>query len=181
MAEVVKYGIIRDAPLLDGLAAQAAALRALEPGTLEAVIARCCRIKADVVGLDEREGGVRAILNFGHTLGHALEACAGYGTILHGEAVSIGMAFAARLSARIAGLPPADADRWARLLETFGLPVRAPAGLRWTAVRKAMAADKKTSGGRLRFVLAKKQGWAEPGFEVPESALEEAWRDVGGQ
>jgi 3-dehydroquinate synthase len=174
LAEVVKYGVIRDAGFFAQLEKQRAPLAASDPGALEPVIARCCEIKADVVRLDEREGGLRAILNFGHTLGHALEQATGYGRYLHGEAVAMGMAFAARLSAAVKGFPPADCARVTDLLGALGLPVRVP-GLNWADVRRAMQVDKKTVSRGLRFVLVETLGRAVPGCEAPESALRDAW------
>ena len=124
LAEVVKYGAIRDAAFFAWLEAHADALAARDPAALAEAIDVCCRIKAGVVARDERETGERAHLNFGHTFGHAIETGAGYGEWLHGEAVAAGMVLAARLSARIAALPPADAERIVALLARLGLPAR---------------------------------------------------------
>jgi 3-dehydroquinate synthase len=181
MAEVIKYGAIADAALLAELEACADAIRALEAAALEPIIARCCALKAEVVAEDEREGGRRAILNFGHTLGHAIEAWAGYGGVRHGEAVGIGMAFAARVSVSATGLPPEGAAAIDRALDRHGLPRRAPAGLTWARARAGMTVDKKTVGGRLKWVLLPRLGAALPGCEVEEAVLEEAWRYVGGE
>ncbi len=181
MAEVIKYGWIRDADLLETVERDAPRLRSLDPAALEAIVARCCAIKADVVTRDEREGGLRAILNFGHTFGHALEACAGYGALLHGEAVAIGMVFAARLSERLAGLAPGSTEVLERQLRAFDLPVRAPRGTDGARLRAAMAADKKSSAGQVRWVLASAPGQATPGHVAPDEAREEAWRYVSGQ
>jgi len=142
------------------------------------VVARCCECKAEVVRLDERESGLRAILNFGHTLAHAIEQAAGYGKFLHGEAVAFGMAYAAALSVSVAGLSNEAAERIIRLLEKFGLPA-AVSGLNWSAVRRAMKTDKKNAGGTVRFVLAREIGRAEPGIEVSEELLEEVWNVIG--
>ncbi|MBP7274980.1 MAG: 3-dehydroquinate synthase [Kiritimatiellae bacterium] len=181
MAEVVKYGWIRDADLLVTLERDCARLKALDPAALEPVVARCCAIKADVVARDEREGGLRAILNFGHTFGHALEAGSGYGALLHGEAVAIGMVFAARLSERIAGLAAGSTAALERQLRAFDLPVRAPRGADGARLRAVMTADKKSAGGRVRWVLAREPGRAEPGYAAPDEAIEEAWRYVSGE
>lgn len=177
LAEVVKYGIIWDAPFFARLEKHAHELLARDIGLLEQVVARCCEIKAEVVALDERETGPRAILNFGHTLGHALEKVDGYGRWLHGEAVSIGMHFAVRLSSRVQGFPVAEADRVALLLERLGLPVRPAPGdsAGWPAVASAMLADKKTVARRPRFVLAKKIGSVIFDCEVNDEALVETW------
>ena len=174
LAEVIKYGIIRDAAFFDQLEQQADGLRAGDPALLESVIAHCCRIKAEVVRLDERERSLRAILNFGHTLGHALEQAAGYGRYLHGEAVGLGMAYAAELSVRRLGLAPGEAGRVRRLLRAVGLPVEKPE-LEWEAVRRAMGVDKKAQDRALRFVLAERLGAVRAGCEVPDDMLKEAW------
>jgi 3-dehydroquinate synthase len=174
LAEVVKYGVIADAELFDRLERDAGLLMKRDPGTLEEVVARCCAIKAKVVSKDERESGPRAILNFGHTLGHAVEQATDYGMFLHGEAVAIGMAFSSRLSASVTGLAKKDAERILKLLETFGLPVRLPPGLAWKALRVGMGTDKKTLGGIPRFVLVERMGQAVYGRTVDEAELEQA-------
>lgn len=174
LAEVVKYGVIRDAALFAALESDADRLRAADPALLKGVIAQCCRIKADVVGADERESGLRAILNFGHTLAHAIEHAAGYGRFLHGEAVSIGMVYAARLSVELKGFAARDCARLEALLEKLGLPVRAPA-CEWQDIRGAMALDKKVAGRTPRFVLAEAIGRVAFGCEVPEELLRDTW------
>ena len=176
LAEVVKYGVIRDAALFRLLERRAAGVLACDRALMDRVIARCCAIKAEVVGADEREGGVRAILNFGHTLGHALENAAGYVGLLHGEAVAAGMAYAAWLSSRLCGLPAGDVARLAALLRAFGLPDSAR-GLRatWPGLVRAMALDKKASGRVPRFVLADRIGRARHGVEVTPALMKEAW------
>jgi 3-dehydroquinate synthase len=177
LAEVIKYGVIYDAPLFARLEQQVTTL-ARDEAALAAIVARSCAIKAEVVGQDERESGLRAILNFGHTLGHALEKVAGYGTFLHGEAVGVGMAFAARVSARVQGLPGDQVERVVALIRQAGLPVQAP-GYAWSALRQAMEVDKKSSGGQPRFVLADRIGHVAWGCVVPEAVLEEAWHAGG--
>jgi len=175
LAEVVKYGVIRDAALFRRLEVQAAGLVAGDARLLGPMVARCCEIKADVVARDEREGGLRAILNFGHTLGHAVEQATGYRRYLHGEAVSLGMVFAARVSVRAAGLKPGDAARLEALLAALGLPVRQPR-LAWQRIRGAMAVDKKSAGGLPRWVLARGIGRVQWGCEVPEAVLRGIWQ-----
>ncbi len=177
LAEVVKYGVIWDASFFCLLEKHAEAILARDPVWLEKIVARCCEIKAEVVAMDEREMGPRAILNFGHTLGHALEKVDGYGRWLHGEAVAIGMAYAARLSATVSGFPGAEANRVVSLMEQLGLPVRVASGgaIPWAALRDAMMSDKKTLKKRPRFVLAKKLGSVVTGCEVEETVLGEAW------
>lgn len=174
MAEVIKYGVIRDAALFERLERDIEALISGDAAGLEAVVARCCEIKADVVSRDEREDGLRAILNFGHTAGHAVEQVTGYSRYLHGEAVAIGMVYAARLSARVLGLSEREVERITALVRRAGLPTVAPE-LNWAEIRRAMAVDKKGKGGTPRFVLARNIGVVEYGMEVPEAVLEECW------
>jgi len=152
LAEVIKYAPIADAALLDWLEANLDALLAGDSEALAHAVQRSCEIKAEVVGEDERESGRRAILNFGHTFGHAIEAGLGYGQWLHGEAVACGMVIAATLSADLGLVPAAWAERIARLVERAGLPVQAPdlGADRWFEL---MAVDKKAEGGDIRYVL----------------------------
>ncbi len=172
LSEVIKYGVIYDARLFARLERELPALLRRRPSLLAAVVSRCCEIKAEVVAADEKETGLRAILNFGHTVGHALEAISKYGKYLHGEAVSIGQVAAARLSSQVSGLPVSEAGRIARLLARAGLPVKLELG---TAERAqalaAMKLDKKVSDGRIKFVLARRLGRVEFGQEVPEPVL----------
>ena len=177
LAEVVKYGVIWDATFFHWLETHAVALAERDLAILETTVARCCEIKAEVVAMDEREIGPRAILNFGHTLGHALEKVDGYGRWLHGEAVAVGMHYAARLSAKTGEFPVADADRTAALLERLGLPIRPKHGEvpDWALLREAMASDKKTLKKRPRFVLARRLGSVVIGCEVDDSILTEVW------
>jgi 3-dehydroquinate synthase len=173
LAEVIKYGIISDAPLFERLERDMPRLLRRDARVLADVVARCCELKAEVVRQDETETGLRAILNFGHTIGHAIENISGYGKYLHGEAISIGQAAAAKLSVELAGLPAEDAERIEKLLIRAGLPaaiaLSAPARARLMA---AMRLDKKVSAGKVKFVLARRIGRAEPGFEVPPGLLE---------
>ncbi len=180
LAEVAKYGVIRDAELVTALENGAERLAARDPALLEDIVARCCQIKADIVAGDEREAGERAILNFGHTLGHALEKTSGYGRLSHGEAVALGMAYALRLSVAAAGLLPDAAERATALLARLGLPIRPNAkGARdeWTALRAAMGTDKKSRDGHPRFVLAETLGRARPGCETDESVLRRVYEE----
>jgi 3-dehydroquinate synthase len=172
LAEVIKYGIISDAALFKRLERDLPALLERDPKTLASVVARCCELKAQVVREDETEGGLRAILNFGHTIGHALEAISHYGKFLHGEAISIGQVAAAQLSAQTLGLPQTDVARITALLQRSGLPIRT--SLTAPQRRKlldAMRLDKKTSAGQLKFVLARKIGQVEFGQQVPPPLL----------
>ena len=159
LAEVIKYGPIADMAFLDWIEANIDALRACEPAALAHAVKRSCQIKADVVGQDEREAGLRAILNFGHTFGHAIEAGMGYGAWLHGEAVGAGMVMAANLSARLGMITWDDADRIERLVARAGLPTRGPA---WSAEEYLahMRLDKKAESGQIRFVLLDAMGSA---------------------
>jgi len=178
LAEVVKYGIIWDAEFFALLEDNVPNLLERDQRLLEDVVARCCEIKAEVVARDEKESGLRAILNFGHTLAHAIENVAGYGAYLHGEAVSIGMAYAARLSLLLRGLPAEDAERIVRVLADLGLPVVMSGGADagdWNRMRTAMSSDKKAVASVPRFVLADSIGSVAFGCEVAESALSEAF------
>ena len=151
LAEVAKYGVIADAGFFAWLEDHIEDLLAKDSGALRHAVRRSCEIKAQVVALDEREQGQRAILNFGHTFGHAIEAVTGYRRYLHGEAVAIGMVMAMRLSVQLGRAPGADAERLRRLLDRAGLPLDAP--LEPSPILAAMALDKKVIDGRLRLVL----------------------------
>jgi len=178
MAEVIKYGIIRDADLFSMLEREQERIVALENEPIMNLVRRSCEIKADVVRVDERESGVRAILNFGHTLGHAIEKVGGYGTRLHGEAISAGMMYAAMLSESRCGFSSQDRERLARLLQAFTLPV-SYAEDDWDSLFTAMTADKKAQNAVPYFVLADRVGNAKLPEEVPEEVLHEiftAWR-----
>ncbi len=157
LAEVVKYGVIRDAEFFGFLESNYETLLKPGSGELTSAIERSCEIKADVVGADETEQGTRAILNFGHTFGHAIEALSGYGTFRHGEAVAMGMAMAAEFSTILGLCSVRDSDRIKGLLRSFGLPVEQP-GIEAAAFIDAMRGDKKVSGGELRFVLVTEVG-----------------------
>jgi 3-dehydroquinate synthase len=159
LAEVIKYGPIADMGFLGWLEQNMDALLAREPAALAHAVKRCCEIKAHVVGVDEREGGLRAILNFGHTFGHAIEAGLGYGAWLHGEAVACGMVLAADLSASLGLVPVSLADRVTRLVERAGLPITAPA-LPLAQWFHLMSVDKKAADGAIRFVLLDAPGSA---------------------
>lgn len=179
LAEVIKYGIIRDAALFGRLEKDLDLLLKRDPTALAAIVARCCEIKADVVARDEREGGLRAILNFGHTIGHALEAISGYGKFLHGEAISIGQVAAARLSTALTGLPERDTQRIRALFHRVGLPV----AIRLSApqlvkLMQAMRLDKKVSGGRIQFVLAGRIGKVEPGHQAPPALIAKVLKEM---
>ena len=153
-------------------------LLAHDDATLSAVIARCCRIKAKVVGQDEKEEGLRAILNFGHTIGHGLEAISRYGKYLHGEAISIGQMAAARISSSLCGLPAADVDRMASLFTHAGLPTGVK--LNTAQAQSLLAAiklDKKVVGGDVKFVLAKRIGKVITSQNVPDKLVLQTLHD----
>jgi 3-dehydroquinate synthase len=179
LAEVIKYGIISDAAMFARLESQLPGLLQQDQEILMEVIARCCEIKAEVVGQDETETGLRAILNFGHTIGHAIEAVCGYGKYLHGEAISIGQVAAARLSVELCGLPIQDARRIENLFVRAGLPTR----IRLTAAQRtkilaAMRLDKKVSGGAIKFVLARRLGEVQPGFDAGPERIEKVLSEL---
>jgi 3-dehydroquinate synthase len=170
LAEVVKYGAIRDAAFFDWLERNMRALREREDDALAHAIHESCRVKAEIVAADERETGERALLNFGHTFGHAIETATGYGTWLHGEAVGTGMLLASRLSERVCGLPAAERLRVEALVAAAGLPTVAPtlAIDRWLDL---MGRDKKVEHGRMRFVLLERLARAVVRADVEERDL----------
>jgi 3-dehydroquinate synthase len=172
VAEVIKYGIIYDAILFAQLERNLPKLLRRDAATLAAVVARCCEIKAEVVGQDETESGLRAILNFGHTIGHAIENSSGYGKFLHGEAIAIGQVAAAKLSHQILGLPSGDVDRIEKTFAQAGLPVKIKLdSARRKKLFAAMKLDKKVSGGEVTFVLAKKIGQVKFGCLVAPAEI----------
>ena len=171
LAEVVKYGAIIDAPFLDWLAGHAGALLEREDAALAEAIARSCAHKAAIVERDPFEHGERALLNFGHTFGHAIETEQAYDGLSHGEAVAVGMVLAARLSTRLGLAGDADADALCRLLEGFGLPVALPRGLDPAALVAHMRMDKKALASGLRFVLWDGAGRARVVADVPEAEV----------
>lgn len=159
LAEIIKYGPIADAAFMTWLESSIDALLSRDMNALRHAVRRSCEIKAHVVGADEREAGLRAILNFGHTFGHAIEAGLGYGAWLHGEAVGCGMVMAADLSARLGRLTAADAKRIVALVERAGLPTRGP-DLGSERYLELMRVDKKAEGGEIRFVVIDAMGRA---------------------
>lgn len=170
LAEVAKYGFIMDAAFIEWMEANAAQLRERDPVALAYAIRRSCECKAHLVAIDEREQGPRALLNLGHTFGHAIETGAGYGEYLHGEAVAIGMVLAAGLSQRLGWLSAADVQRVRTLLESLGLPVMAPKlGVQRTL--ELMRLDKKVLKGQLRLVLLRRLGEGVITADYPEEAL----------
>jgi 3-dehydroquinate synthase len=160
LAEVIKYAAIMDGPMIADLERDMDAILRRDLSVLEAVVERSLRHKAYVVERDEHESGLRRILNFGHTIGHALETAAGYGSFLHGEAVAVGMVAAARLSREFAALDISDEARLVSLIERAGLPTAIPTRWRELGLLDAMALDKKRAGGAIEFILLRELGHA---------------------
>lgn len=169
-AEVIKHGLIMDPPMLDVLERDADRLLAVEPELTTEVVARNVALKAAVVSEDEREGGRRIILNYGHTVGHAIEAVTGYAGVLHGEAISAGMMAAAAIGGRAGVTPPAVAARQLALFERYGLPLRHP-GLDVDALIAAIAHDKKVAAARVRWVLLEDFGRPVIRDDVPDAVV----------
>jgi 3-dehydroquinate synthase len=177
--EIVKAALVADAAFFDWLEPNAARILAREPGPLAESIRRACAIKAAIVAKDEREQGPRALLNLGHTFGHAIEAGAGYGSVLHGEAVAAGLVLAAEFSARTGRLTGADAARVRKLLSSAGLPVDPPRIGR-ARMLELMSMDKKVKGGRIRLVLLDAIGRAAVADDYPHGALEALLEERAG-
>ncbi len=176
LAEVIKYGLIMDLPFLEWLEANMDSLNKRDPAALAYAVGRSCENKAAVVAADERESGERALLNLGHTFGHAIEAGLGFGTWLHGEAVAAGTVLAARLSERMGLLTANDVERIVRLFERAGLPIEAPS-LGQDRYLELMGHDKKVENGRLRLVLLKSPGKA---FMTSDFDLRDLREVLGG-
>jgi len=174
MAEVIKYGIIYDADFFTWLEDNMSALMSLDTKALTYAIYRCCEIKAEIVAIDEKEQGLRALLNLGHTFGHAIEAEMGYGVWLHGEAVAAGMMMAAQTSEHMGLLNNDQVARIADLLVAADLPLFAPKEMDFSAFMKHMKRDKKVLNGQLRFILPTSVGKADVVANVTENTL----RDV---
>jgi len=182
LAEVIKYGVILDAKFFEWLEQNVDGLNSRDQAVLRHVIARCCQLKADVVEQDEHERtGVRAVLNYGHTFAHAFEALCGYGELLHGEAVAIGMRYASVLAEKQGLIDASITERQQRLLEQVSLPVSVPAGshLGGDDIMAKMRLDKKTVSGQLRFVLPTRLGHVETFSDVPESDVRSVLAELG--
>lgn len=179
LAEVIKYGLISDVRFLEWLEANLDALLQRDPPALEHAIRRSCEIKAGIVSKDEREQGLRAVLNLGHTFGHAIEAATGYTEWLHGEAVGAGMLIATQLSTKLGWLTAADVDRVRTLLQRAGLPLKPPA-IGSARALEHMAMDKKTRDGRIRLVLLKRLGTAELTEDYDAAALQAVVKESFG-
>lgn len=158
MAEVIKYGVIWDEGLFRFIENSREKILNLEKDALTRIVKRSCEIKGDVVSRDEREGGLRAVLNFGHTIGHAVETATGYTTFLHGEAVAVGMHCEARLASLMGLLDRKDVDRIRSVIHSYELPTSVPSDLENKGLLASMQLDKKAVAGELRFVLPEKIG-----------------------
>ncbi len=178
-AEIVKAALVADAAFFAWLESNAARILARDPAALEEAIRRACAIKAAIVAEDEREQGRRALLNLGHSFGHAIETGAGFGQVLHGEAVAAGLVFAAELSARTGRLPAAEARRVRELIASAGLPVDPPR-LGRARMLELMAMDKKVKGGAIRLVLLDGIGRAAVTGDYPREALESLLEERAG-
>lgn len=180
-AEVIKYGLLGDAALFAEL--ERGPLTPAHPRLAE-IIRRCCELKAEIVQDDPRETaaeGGRALLNLGHTFGHAIERVAGYGAYLHGEAVAVGLCGAARLSRALGSLDEPAVARVERCVAAHALPTRLRQPLAGAALREAMSRDKKTRGGALRFVVLEALGRAATRADVPDALVEQVWRELGAR
>lgn len=176
LSEVIKYGLICDAPFFDWLETNLDSLMALEPAAIVHAVHRCCAIKAQIVGRDEREQGERALLNLGHTFGHAIETVTAYQSWLHGEAVAVGLAMACTMSVRAGWMTQHDLDRVIRLLARAGLRTEARGDVSPAAALEAMALDKKVQSGRMRLILLRGIGQAFVTADFPADSLDATLR-----
>ena len=171
MAEVIKYGVIRDSAFFDYLVREREAIFTLEPGVLEYVVQTCCQIKADVVAADEWEADLRRILNFGHTIGHAVEAVSGF-AIIHGNAVAIGMTAATRIAQELALLSAEEGRRIITLLQEYELPTEIPNNFDRRQIKKFLQSDKKIVAGKIAYILPTSIGNVRITSEVPEDLVD---------
>jgi 3-dehydroquinate synthase len=178
-AEVIKHGVIRDSGYFGYLEDHLDAIFALDTRTLEQVVAGSCQIKSEVVSKDEREGGLRAILNFGHTVGHAVEALGDYGSIRHGEGVAVGMVAAAEISHRMNLCDARTVQRITALIERSQLPTQLPGHLTAEAVLERMQLDKKVRDGKVRFVLPTGIGEVTIRNDVPPQIIADVLHGMG--
>jgi len=173
MAEVIKYGILGDGEFFSWLESNIEQIKSAQPEVLIQMIERCCQCKADIVSSDEKESGVRALLNLGHTFGHAIEAEQGYGKWLHGEAVATGMVLAAKLSVAMNLLEVSDLRRIENLLSAFKLPLEAPSSMGFNEFIKHMRRDKKNIAGKLRLIIPTQIGHTEMRDDISEGMLQQ--------
>lgn len=173
LAEVIKYGLIWDREFFVWLEAEIESIAGLKAEALNRAIYRSCQIKAEIVARDEKESSIRALLNLGHTFGHGIENCQGYGEILHGEAVAIGTYMAADLSKRMGWIGPQECDRIAEIYQRVDLPIWPPEDLTAGSLQQAMALDKKVIGKQLRLVLLKALGRAIVSADFEQDLLQQ--------
>jgi 3-dehydroquinate synthase len=173
MAEVIKYGILGDADFFNWLEANQAAIKSADKDILSTMIQRCCQCKADIVAADEKESGLRALLNLGHTFGHAIEAEQGYGVWLHGEAVATGMVLAAKLAVLRNLMQASELRRIESLLTVFDLPLEAPKTMTFDDFIKHMNRDKKNINGKLRFIVPNAIGQCEMRDDITAADLQQ--------
>jgi 3-dehydroquinate synthase len=180
MAEVIKYGVIWDAELFEALEAakRLDQQRYIDAALMQLILTRSCRAKAHVVSKDEKEAGLRAILNYGHTIGHAVESLTGYRLVTHGEAVAIGMVAASQLAVDLGFWDETASQRQHALIEKAGLPTRLPAGLDIDAIVSALQTDKKVDAGKVRFVLPTQIGAATVTNQVSSAAIEKVLQQM---
>lgn len=179
LAEIIKYGIIDDPFILDELEKQPEAIKAGNEGALERIVAKCCGIKKAIVEIDETEKGIRRILNFGHTLGHAVEAESGY-TLSHGRAVVLGILGAVKISERMGYLNEKDRLRIENLAAMLDLPCRIPESIGTEAILARLRSDKKKQGDSVRFVMLKKIGMPFMNGSVPDNILKDVIKELRG-
>lgn len=173
MAEVIKYGILGDAEFFDWLEENQSKIKSGDSQTLVSMIERCCQCKADIVSKDETEAGIRALLNLGHTFGHAIEAEMGYGNWLHGEAVATGMVLASKLAVQLDLLEVSELRRIEKLLSSFSLPLEAPDEMNFDNFIKHMRRDKKNIAGKLRLIIPHAIGRAVMHDDISEGMLQQ--------
>ncbi|MBH8562337.1 3-dehydroquinate synthase [Nostoc sp. CENA67] len=178
MAEVIKYGVIWDAELFSQMEASKNLnqLRYIKPELIDSILTRSCQAKADVVGKDEKEAGLRAILNYGHTIGHAVESLTNYRLITHGEGVAIGMVAAGQIAANLGLWQQEDTERQNALIQKAGLPTKLPDGVDIEAIIEALQLDKKVKAGKVRFILPTQIGVVTITDDVPSETIREVLR-----
>jgi len=176
LAEVIKYGVIYDEKLFEFLEVNREKILNLDSNALTHIIKRSCEIKADVVSKDERESGLRSILNYGHTIGHAIETVTGYTRFLHGEAVAIGMCLEARLSQMINLIDKDQVSKIKAIVDSYGLPSEMPADIDMNSILSSMQLDKKAVAGELKFILPEKIGWGRIYKGVTEKSLKKLFK-----
>ena len=182
MAEVIKYGVIWDAQLFADMeeSKRLDQLRYLKPELLDNILTHSCQAKADVVGKDEKEAGLRAILNYGHTIGHAVESLTGYRVVNHGEAVAIGMVAAGQIAVELGLWPQAETERQDALIQKTGLPTKLPSGVDIEAIIEALQTDKKVKDGKVRFVLPTQIGAVTVTDQVPSDTIRQVLGGMQG-